>query len=231
MGRQFNHLGAWLCGTLTMSGVRLGLPLLDINAGIADVEGIGPQPVRPDDRSTYWVWGATLSDEAFTCSAQEFVDALVAEGLYDFLGSRGLNGRAALMNNNPFLSEPHLYGRSHTPLDIGWDRPCDYKKVSLPIAEDQARRRIFFQVRPTYTEDDVGDIIYAIRKVAIHYQTSPMGLNYAEKRRLSETASVPKVHDQLSRLAGRHNVARADLLYLGAAAKGEYPVEFPAEYV
>ena len=39
MGRQFNHLGAWLCGTLTMSGVRLGLPLLDINAGIADVEG------------------------------------------------------------------------------------------------------------------------------------------------------------------------------------------------
>ena len=58
----------------------------DINAGIADVEGIVPQPVRPDDRSTYWVWGATLSDEAFTCSAQEFVDALVAEGLYDFLG-------------------------------------------------------------------------------------------------------------------------------------------------
>jgi perosamine synthetase len=143
----------------------------DINAGIADVEGIVPQPVRPDDRSTYWVWGATLSDEAFTCSAQEFVDALVAEGLYDFLGPRGLNGRAALMNNNPFLSEPHLYGRSHTPLDIGRDRPYDYKKVSLPIAEDQARRRIFFQVRPTYTEDDVGDIIYAIRKVAIHYQT------------------------------------------------------------
>ena len=143
----------------------------DINAGVADVEGIVPQPVRPDDRSTYWKWGATLSDEAFTCSAQEFVDALVAEGLYDFLGPRGLNGRAALMNNNPFLSEPHLYGRSHTPLDIGRDRPYDYKKVSLPIAEDQARRRIFFQVRPTYTEDDVGDIIYAIRKVAIHYQT------------------------------------------------------------
>ena len=131
----------------------------DINAGIADVEGIVPQPVSPDDRSTYWVWGATLSEGAFTCSAQEFVDALVAEGLYDFLGPRGLNGRAALMNNNPFLSDPLLYGRSHTPLDIGRDRPYDYKKVSLPIAEDQARRRIFFQVRPTYTEDDVGDII------------------------------------------------------------------------
>ena len=58
-----------------------------------------------------------------------------------------------------------------------------------------------------------------------------MGLNYAEKRRLTETASVPKVHDQLSRLAGRHNVARADLLYLGAATKGEYQVEFSAEYV
>ncbi|MDP6065579.1 MAG: DegT/DnrJ/EryC1/StrS family aminotransferase [SAR202 cluster bacterium] len=143
----------------------------NINAGIADVEGIVPQPVRPDDRSTYWVWGATLSEGAFTCSAQEFVDALVAEGLSDFLGPRGVNGRAALMNNNPFLSEPHLYGRSHTPLDIGRNRPYDYKKVSLPVAEDIARRRIFFQVRPTYTEDDVGDIIYAIRKVAIHYQT------------------------------------------------------------
>lgn len=143
----------------------------NINAGIADVEGIVPQPVRPDDRSTYWVWGATLSDGAFTCSTQEFVDALVAEGLSDFLGPRGVNGRAALMPNNPFLSEPHLYGRSHTPLDIGRERPYDYKKVSLPVAEDQARRRIFFQVRPTYTEDDVGDIIDALRKVANHYQT------------------------------------------------------------
>ena len=30
MGRQFNHLEAWLCGILTMSGVRLGLPLLEV---------------------------------------------------------------------------------------------------------------------------------------------------------------------------------------------------------
>ena len=75
------------------------------------------------------------------------------------------------MNNNPLLSETYVYGRSHTPLDIGRDRSYDYKKGSLPIAEDQARRRIFFQVRPTYTEDDVGDIIYGIRKVAIHHQT------------------------------------------------------------
>ncbi len=142
----------------------------NINAGIADVEGIVPQPVRSDDKSSYWVWGATLTDEAFTCSAQEFVDALIAEGVYDFLGPRSVNGRSALMYNNPFLAEPHLYGRSHQPLDIGRDRPYDYKKVFLPVAEDQVSRRIAFQLRPTYTEEDVGDIIEAIRKVATHYE-------------------------------------------------------------
>ncbi len=142
----------------------------NINAGVADVEGIVPQPVGPDDRSSYWVWGATLTDGAFRCSTQEFVYALIAEGVYDFLGPRSVNGRSALLYNNPFLAEPHLYGRSHQPLDIGRVRPYDYKKVFLPVAEDQVRRRIAFQLRPTYTEEDLGDIIEAIRKVAAHYQ-------------------------------------------------------------
>ena len=40
-----------------------------------------------------------------------------------------------------------------------------------------------------------------------------------------------KVHEQLSRLASHHNVARANLLYLGAATKSEYPVELPLKYI
>ena len=142
----------------------------NINRGISEFDGIVPQSVRDDDRSSYWVWGATLTEGAFTCSTQEFVDALIAEGVYDFLGPRSVSGRSALMNNNPFLLEPNLYGRSHMPLDIGREQPYDYKKVYLPVAEDIARRRVAFQLRPTYTEEDVGDIIEAIRKVATHYQ-------------------------------------------------------------
>ena len=141
----------------------------NINAGIADVDGIVPQPVRPDDRSSYWVWVATLEEEKFTCDANEFADALAAEGL-EFDGPGFNDGRRRLLYNNPFLTGPHLYGRSHLPLDIGRERPYDYKKVYLPVAEDISRRRIGMQMRPTFTEEDVGDIIEGLRKVAAHYR-------------------------------------------------------------
>ena len=140
----------------------------NINAGIADVDGIVPQPVRPDDRSSYWVWVATLEEEKFTCDANEFADALAAEGL-PFDGPGFNDGRPRLLYTNPFLTGPHLYGNSHTPLDIGRERPYDYKKVYLPVAEDISRRRIGMQMRPTLTEEDVGDVIEGIRKVAAHY--------------------------------------------------------------
>ncbi len=140
----------------------------NINDGVADVDGIVPQPVRPDDRSSYWVWVATLEEEKFTCDANEFADALQAEGL-DFDGPGFNDGRPRLMYNNPFLTGPHLYGSSRMPLDIGRERPYDYKKVYLPVAEDITRRRIGMQMRPTFTEEDVGDIIEGLRKVAAHY--------------------------------------------------------------
>ena len=141
----------------------------NVNAGIADVDGIAPQPVRPDDRSSYWVWVATLEEEKFTCDANEFADALAAEGL-PFDGPGFNEGRPRLLYANPFLTGPHLYGSSHTPLDIGRERPYDYKKVYLPVAEDISRRRIGMQMRPTLTEEDVGDIIEGLRKVAAHYR-------------------------------------------------------------
>ena len=141
----------------------------NINFGIADVDGIVPQPVRSDDKSTYWVWVATLDDEKFTCSAREFADALMAEGL-DFDGPNGFEGRRSLLYTNPFLVEPYLYGRSNTPLDIGRDRPYDYKKVHLPVAEDIARRKIAIQMRPTYSDEDIGDIIEGLQKVAAYYR-------------------------------------------------------------
>ena len=141
----------------------------NINEGIADVDGIVPQPVRPDDRSSYWVWVATLEEEKFTCDANEFADALAAEGL-DFDGPGFNDGRPRLLYNNPFLTGPHLYGRSRTPLDIGRERPYDYKKVYLPVAEDISRRRIGMQMRPTFTEEDVGDIIEGLRKVSAYYR-------------------------------------------------------------
>ena len=140
----------------------------NINAGIEDVDGIVPQPVRPDDRSSYWVWVATLEEEKFTCDANEFADALAAEGL-EFDGPGFNDGRRRLLYNNPFLTGPHLYGRSRMPLDIGRERPYDYKKVYLPVAEDISRRRIGMQMRPTFTEDDVGDIIEGLRRVAAYY--------------------------------------------------------------
>ena len=93
----------------------------------------------------------------------------MAEGL-DFDGPNGFEGRRSLLYTNPFLVEPYLYGRSNTPLDIGRDRPYDYKKVHLPVAEDIARRKIAIQMRPTYSDEDIGDIIEGLQKVAAYYR-------------------------------------------------------------
>ena len=71
---------------------------------------------------------------------------------------------------NPFLAEPDLYGRSRFPLDYGRDRPVDYRLVVCPYGEDLISRYVGMGMRPSFTEEDVGDIIQAIRKVALHYR-------------------------------------------------------------
>lgn len=140
----------------------------NIIEGLTDIDGLTPQKVNPGDRHTYWVLGFTINTARLGCNATEFAAAVSAEGV-PFGGPYPGTPKHGPMYRNPFLAESLLYGNSRTPLDIGRDRPLDYRLVECEYGEQLMSRVIRFSMVPSLTEVDVGDIIEAVRKVAIHY--------------------------------------------------------------
>ncbi len=137
----------------------------NIIQGLSDLGEITPQKVRLGDRNTYWVLGLTLDTDALNCTAGEYADAVSAEGVGiggPYIGS----GREGPLFRNEFLAIPNLYGRSRFPLDYQRDKPVDYRQTEVPYGEQLMARGVGIQMRPSFTEEDVGDIIHAIRKVA-----------------------------------------------------------------
>ena len=137
--------------------------------GVSDLDELTPQRVRPGDRHTYWSLSFTIDTDRLSCDANEFADAVSAEGV-PFGGPYIGTPDDGPLYRNPFLAESQLYGNSHFPLNIGRDRPVDYRLVECPYGEALMSRGIGFSMVPTMTEDDVGDVIQALRKVAGHYR-------------------------------------------------------------
>ena len=63
-----------------------------------------------------------------------------------------------------------MFGASRYPLDYGRERPVDYRLVNCPYGEDLMGRGIQLSMNATFTENDLGDIIQGIRKVADYYR-------------------------------------------------------------
>ncbi len=140
-----------------------------IQTQVADLEEITPQRVRPGDRHTYWVLGFTLDAQQFTCDAWEFANALQKEGIPaggPYIGS----SKEGPLYRNPFLAEPNMYGHSRFPFDYGRDKPIDYRLVECPNGEALMQRGFNIQMHPSMDDEDIADIVHAIRKVATHYR-------------------------------------------------------------
>ena len=108
--------------------------------GLADIEEITPQRVRPGDRNTYWVLGFTIDTDRLNCSAGEFAEAVSREGVPlsgPYIGS----GKEGPLYRNPFLAEPDCYGRTRFPFDYEREKPIDYRldRMSVWRRPDGAR--------------------------------------------------------------------------------------------
>ena len=141
----------------------------NIKEGLADIEEIEPQRVRPSDRHTYWVLGVTIDTARLGCSAPGFASAVTQEGVPMGGPYIGTPTHGPLYRN-PFLAETNLYGNSRFPLDYERDKPVDYRMVECPVGEEPMSRNVNLQMLPSLTAEDVGDIIQAIRKVALRYR-------------------------------------------------------------
>ena len=140
-----------------------------ITAGVADLEEITPQRVRPGDRHTYWTYGFTIDTAKLTCSPWEFAAAGNKEGI-PFGGPYIGSSKEGPLFRNPFLAEPNCYGSSHFPFDYQREKPVDYRLTNVPYGEALMKRGVNLSMYPSFTEQDVDDIIHAIRKVTMNYR-------------------------------------------------------------
>ena len=113
--------------------------------------------------------GFTLDTDGLGCDAYEFSAAVSAEGV-PMSGPYMGTGRDGPLYRNPVYAEARMFGASRYPLDYGRDRPVDYRLVECPYGEELMGRGVGIAMKASFTEEDVGDIIQSIRKVADHYR-------------------------------------------------------------
>jgi len=138
-----------------------------LNEAFARIPEITPQVVRPGNKHSYWNYGITIDDEALGIAAPRFAEMLVAEGI-PFSGPYIGTPDVGPLYRNPFLAGPHLYGHSRFPLDYGREKAIDYRHIECPYGEALFSRNCIMQMRPSFTEDDINDIVTAVEKVVEH---------------------------------------------------------------
>ena len=141
----------------------------NIIEGLSDFEEITAQKVRPGVKHTYWGLRFTLDTEALNCTPDEYAAAVSAEGIPCSGPYIGTPEHGPLYRN-PFLSEPNLYGNSRFPLDYNRETPIDYRKVKNSFGDNFMSKGIGFSMKPFFTEEYVGQIIEANKKVITSFK-------------------------------------------------------------
>ena len=137
---------------------------------ISDIPELIPQKVRPNDRHTYWNLSLILSKNAFKCDANQFSEAIQAEGIPfggPYLGTG--NHPLGPLYKHPIFTNLDAFGKSKYPFNYKRIRAVDYKLSKCSNGEDLMSRTINFSPLSTLTEENVGNTIEAIRKVATYY--------------------------------------------------------------
>lgn len=130
---------------------------------ITGLPGVRPHQVHPEDRCGYWFYFFRIQPEAFRCNRAEFVKALAAEGVETSAGYIPV----PLHRNPVFLKHGFFAGR--WPVRELGLTTMDYSKHQTPEAEAILQTGIRVGINEAMTEDYIGGVAEAIRKVARHY--------------------------------------------------------------
>jgi len=135
-----------------------------LNAGLAGIEGL--RTLREDSRATrrsYHLYGMRLIASEFGCSRAKFLDALSAEGI------PSSPGYPHPLYRNPLFQRSGT-GPAYCPVSCPYyGKAVDYTKVCCPNAEQACSEIVWlFQTMLLGSEEDMGDIVAAVRKVRQH---------------------------------------------------------------
>ncbi|MBD2861477.1 DegT/DnrJ/EryC1/StrS family aminotransferase [Paenibacillus oceani] len=148
----------WICERRHKFGDR-------ITAGISGLPGIEPHKVEEGNEGTYWFYMLRIDESKLTCTRKEFSEALAAEGIPNTAGYI-----ASVMYMQPLFQKRQAYLGSHFPFDI---TGITYKEGDCPEAERILQTAIRLSVNEFFSEQDIDDMVRAIRKVANHFAKVP----------------------------------------------------------
>lgn len=131
-----------------------------LSAGLRDLDqALSPAPETPESEHAFYCYYVTLDLDRLSCTRDQFVSALQAEGV------RAARGTSAELYLEPVYRQRVGYGNAHAPFDA-----IDYTEVACPNAQDIGRRAFRLEVYPTLQEEDLDDVLEAIRKVAAAFR-------------------------------------------------------------
>jgi len=130
---------------------------------IADLPGIIPHQVHPEDRAVYWFYMFRMRPEAFRCNRSQFVKAAVAEGVPVSGGYIGV----------PLYGEPvfqnHGFFAGRWPVKEMGLTTMDFSKHKCPEAEAILKTGMRVPINENMTEEYILEVAAAIRKVARYF--------------------------------------------------------------
>ena len=140
---------------------RLGALL---NQLLSRVPGIFPQAIPQGCKHSYFLYLFRLDLAMLHCTAEEFAEALNAEGVpnkaHQITGGRPVYLYDLFQNRSAFPGTTYPFASS----DLGTDRV--YRTGDCPVAEEAFNRWITMDLHEHYTETDAEEIAFGIDKVA-----------------------------------------------------------------
>jgi dTDP-4-amino-4,6-dideoxygalactose transaminase len=139
---------------------RLGNLLTE---NIANLKGVIPHEVHPEDRAAYWFYFFRMRPEAFKCNRSQFVKSLLAEGA-------SVSGGYIKV---PIYGEPvfqnHAFFAGRWPVKEMGLTTMDFTKHKCPNAESLLTEGIRVPIQEYMTEEYILSVAKAIQKVARHF--------------------------------------------------------------
>ncbi len=133
---------------------------------VQQIEGIVPPYVYPQATHSWWKFSFQIDQELLGCTAQEFGQAIAAEGLPFGTGYAG----GVPMCTYALFAQHHAYGSGHFPWEPPYGRMVEYKAEDYPETIWAQQNVFFASWNEGYTEEDVEDITRGLAKVAAYYR-------------------------------------------------------------
>ena len=136
-----------------------------LTEGLKDIPSLDPVPEGPGRKHTYFRYDCLFNPDAVTCTRNEFMAAVGAEGVPVAPGSAPDN------HLSPAFAEQIGYGGTKFPFAYpGYEGEVSYEPGLCPVAEEVGRRVVTLEVWPTIEEKDCDDVLAAITKVTEAYR-------------------------------------------------------------